>query len=44
MRSLPRDVTVAVNACMGTHFPDQVEQIADCKQGKVGQYGNVFLG
>ncbi|XP_041928275.1 1-phosphatidylinositol 4,5-bisphosphate phosphodiesterase beta-2 [Alosa sapidissima] len=44
MRTLPCDVKVAVNTCIGAHFPKQVEQLADNKPEKVGQYGHVFLG
>uniref|UniRef100_A0A672Y811 1-phosphatidylinositol 4,5-bisphosphate phosphodiesterase n=1 Tax=Sphaeramia orbicularis TaxID=375764 RepID=A0A672Y811_9TELE len=44
MRSLPAEVKEAVNACMGAHFPELVDQNGDKKVEGVGVYGDVFLG
>ncbi|XP_028833440.1 1-phosphatidylinositol 4,5-bisphosphate phosphodiesterase beta-2 isoform X2 [Denticeps clupeoides] len=44
MRSLPSDLREAVNACVGVHFPDQVDQSSSSLSEKGGHYGDVFLG
>uniref|UniRef100_A0A6Q2WT53 1-phosphatidylinositol 4,5-bisphosphate phosphodiesterase n=1 Tax=Esox lucius TaxID=8010 RepID=A0A6Q2WT53_ESOLU len=44
MRSLPVDLREAVNACVGPHFPDLVDQAGERQQDGVCFYGNVFLG
>ncbi|CAN9502256.1 unnamed protein product [Ophioblennius macclurei] len=44
LRSLPAEVKKAVNACVGSHFPEYVDEGGDKKAGEVGVYGNVFLG
>ncbi|XP_071377778.1 1-phosphatidylinositol 4,5-bisphosphate phosphodiesterase beta-2 [Centroberyx affinis] len=44
MRSLPGEVREAMNACVGAHFPDMVDQAGDKKVDGVGFYGDVFLG
>nr|XP_020470239.1 1-phosphatidylinositol 4,5-bisphosphate phosphodiesterase beta-2 isoform X2 [Monopterus albus] len=44
LRSLPEVVREAVNVCVGTHFPELVDQAGDKKVEGVGSYGDVFLG
>uniref|UniRef100_A0A667Z205 1-phosphatidylinositol 4,5-bisphosphate phosphodiesterase n=1 Tax=Myripristis murdjan TaxID=586833 RepID=A0A667Z205_9TELE len=44
MRSLPAEVKEAVNACVGAHFPELVDQGKDKRVDGVGFYGDVFLG
>ncbi|XP_030622930.1 1-phosphatidylinositol 4,5-bisphosphate phosphodiesterase beta-2 [Chanos chanos] len=44
MWSLPFDLREAVNSCVGTHFPEEVEQAGENQRERGGQYGHVFLG
>nr|XP_061798693.1 1-phosphatidylinositol 4,5-bisphosphate phosphodiesterase beta-2-like [Nerophis lumbriciformis] len=44
MRSLPAAVMEAVNACVGVHFPELIDQAATNKAEGSNIYGNVFLG
>uniref|UniRef100_A0A672I515 1-phosphatidylinositol 4,5-bisphosphate phosphodiesterase n=1 Tax=Salarias fasciatus TaxID=181472 RepID=A0A672I515_SALFA len=44
LRSLPAEVKKAVNVCVGSHFPEFVDEAGDKKVGEVGVYGDVFLG
>lgn len=44
VRALPAQAKEAVNACVGAHFPDMVEQPGDSKVEGAGFYGDVFLG
>ncbi|KAL0969194.1 hypothetical protein UPYG_G00223710 [Umbra pygmaea] len=44
LRSIPVDLREAVNTCVGTHFPDLVDQAGEKQQDGVCFYGNVFLG
>ncbi|CAL9686384.1 unnamed protein product [Knipowitschia caucasica] len=43
MHSLSGDVAEAVNVCVGSHFPELVDQNAK-KVSEAGVYGDVFLG
>lgn len=44
LRSLPAEVKEAVNVCVGTHFPELVDQAGGQKVEGVSFYGDVFLG
>uniref|UniRef100_A0A8D3A2B2 1-phosphatidylinositol 4,5-bisphosphate phosphodiesterase n=1 Tax=Scophthalmus maximus TaxID=52904 RepID=A0A8D3A2B2_SCOMX len=44
LRSLSAEVRDAVNVCVGSHFPDLVDQTGAKKVEGVGFYGDVFLG
>ncbi|KAM9842970.1 1-phosphatidylinositol 4,5-bisphosphate phosphodiesterase beta-2 [Aulostomus maculatus] len=44
MRSLPAEVREAVNACVGGHFPELVDQAASITEEGANLYGDVFLG
>uniref|UniRef100_A0A3B3RLD0 1-phosphatidylinositol 4,5-bisphosphate phosphodiesterase n=1 Tax=Paramormyrops kingsleyae TaxID=1676925 RepID=A0A3B3RLD0_9TELE len=43
IRTLPNDLRDAVNACVGEHFPEQVDQ-GSTVQPEGGPYGSIFLG
>ncbi|XP_077395563.1 1-phosphatidylinositol 4,5-bisphosphate phosphodiesterase beta-2 isoform X2 [Festucalex cinctus] len=43
-RSLPAEVMEAVNACVGAHFPELVDEAAANKAEGSNIYGDVFLG
>ncbi|XP_048830169.1 1-phosphatidylinositol 4,5-bisphosphate phosphodiesterase beta-2 [Brienomyrus brachyistius] len=43
IRTLPNDLRDAVNACVGEHFPEQVDQ-GSAVQTEGGPYGSIFLG
>lgn len=44
LRSLPAEVKKAVNVCVGSHFPEFVDEGGEKKLSEVGVYGDVFLG
>ncbi|XP_054653370.1 1-phosphatidylinositol 4,5-bisphosphate phosphodiesterase beta-2 isoform X2 [Dunckerocampus dactyliophorus] len=44
MRSLSAEVRQAVNACVGAHFPELIDQAAANKAEGANFYGDVFLG
>ncbi|XP_037343015.2 1-phosphatidylinositol 4,5-bisphosphate phosphodiesterase beta-2 [Pungitius pungitius] len=47
LRALPAEVKQAVNACLGAHFPQLVDQAGDTKEAAAeaaGVYADVFLG
>lgn len=44
MWSLPGDLKEAVNACVGAHFPEYVDEVEDTKSDQNGQYGQVYRG
>nr|XP_057947275.1 1-phosphatidylinositol 4,5-bisphosphate phosphodiesterase beta-2 isoform X2 [Doryrhamphus excisus] len=44
MRSLSAEVRQAVNACVGAHFPELIDQAVTNKAEGANFYGDVFLG